>query len=109
MAVLRVQAADDFAAGIVGIGEEEHRFGQLQSREEEQELVEQGAGIVVREDEALVNPRHERNRLKTVPDLNQQRERLARMPHDVRGLGVGIRGLMQGFDRRHLFAHFGFF
>lgn len=109
MAVLVGQAADDLATGIVGIGDEQHRLRQLQGGEEVPQFIEQRAPVAVGKHEAFVNPRRERDRLKTFPDLDQQSERLARMAHDGLGFGVGVRSLMQGFYRRHLFAGLGFF
>lgn len=109
MAVLVEQAADDLAAGVIGIGDEQHRLRQLQGRQEQQQFVEEGPAVAVGRHEPFVNPRREGDCLKTFSGFDQQRERLAGVAHDVFGFGVGVRSLMEGFDRRHLPARLGFF
>ena len=103
------QSADDLAAGVVGIGNQQHRLRQLQGCEQEKQFVEQGAAVAVREHHAFVNARHQRDGLKALPGLDQQGQRLARVAHDILGLRVGVRSLMEGFDRRHLAARLGLF
>ena len=101
------QSDDDLAAGVVGIGNQQHRFGELQGLEQEQEFVEERPTIAVGKHEAFVNARGQGNGLKTRPGLDQQGQRLARVAHDILGLRVGVRSLMEGFDRRHLAARLG--
>ena len=66
-----------------------------------------GAAVAVREHHAFVNARRQRDGLKALPGLDQQGQRLARVAHDILGLRVGVRSLMEGFDRRHLAARLG--
>ena len=109
MAALIEQSGDDLAAGVIGIGDQEHRLRQLQGGEQEQQFVEQRPAIAVGEHQTLVNPRGQWHGLKARADLYQQSERLARMAHDILRLRVGVRSLVQGFDGRHLAARLGFF
>lgn len=93
---------DDFAAGIIRVGDQEHRLGQLQLSQQQQELVEERAPVAVAENEPLVNPRAEGNGVIELPDPAEEGEGLARMAHDEIGLGVGRARLMEEFDRGHL-------
>ena len=98
------QPGDDFPAGVIGIGDQEHRLRQLQGGEQEQQFVEQRATVAVGEHQTFVNPRRQRHGLKARADLDQQRERLAGMAHDERWLCIGVGSLMEGLDGRHLTA-----
>ena len=104
VAALVEQSGDDFATGVIGGGDQEHRLGQPQGREQEQQFVEQRPAVAVGEHQTLVNPGGQRHGLKARAHLDQQSERLARMAHDILRLRVGIRSLMEGFDGRHLAA-----
>ncbi|MSU25406.1 MAG: hypothetical protein EXS32_16495 [Opitutus sp.] len=103
------QSGDDFATGVIGVGDQAHRLGQPQGGEQEQQFVEQRPAVAVGEHQAFMNPGGQRHGLKAGADLDQQRERLAGVAHDILRLRVGVRGLVEGFDGRHLAARFGFF
>ena len=109
MAASVEQSGDDFATGVIGVGEQEHRLGQPQGREQEQQFIEQPPAVAVGKHHAVVNPRGQRHGLNARADLDQQRERLAGVGHDILRLGVGVRSLVEGFDGRHLAARLGFF
>jgi len=49
------EPADDLAAGVIGVGDQEHGLGQVHAGEEDQELIEQGALVAVAEYQSLVN------------------------------------------------------
>lgn len=56
MAILGEESADDFAAGVVRIGDQEDRLGEVQLSQQQKEFVEEGALIAVAEDQAFVDP-----------------------------------------------------
>ena len=55
MAAPLKEPADDFAAGVIGVGDQEHGLGQLQAGEEDQQLIQERALVAVAEDQALVD------------------------------------------------------
>ena len=103
------QSGDDFAAGVIGIGDQEHRLRQLQGGEQEQQFVEQRPAVAVGEHQSFMNPGGQGRGLKARADLDQQRECLAGVAHEILRLGVGVRGLVEGFYGQHLAAGLGFF
>jgi hypothetical protein len=54
-----------------------------------------------------MDPHGERYSEHVLSRVHEQTDRLQRVPHDVLGLGVGFRLLMQHFDRWYLFATLG--
>ena len=71
MATLVEQSGDDFTAGVIGVGDQEHRFRQLQGGEQEQPFVEQRPTVAVGEHQTFVNTRGQRHGLKARAGLDQ--------------------------------------
>ena len=104
------QLSDEPAAGVVGIGHEQNFAIQQIGVGEHQhcQLIEQGSGIAVGEDQPFVNPRHQwYGGHLSGSALDQQRNGLKRMAHDVFRLGIAGRLLMQALDGGHQLALLG--
>ena len=65
------EPADDFAAGVIGVGDQEHGLGQLQAGEEDQELIEEGALVAVAKDQSLVDAGAQGNGVVEASDARQ--------------------------------------
>ena len=82
------QAGDDLARGIVGVGDEIAGLRDGDDAEEDEHLVEQGAGVAVGPHDTLVDAHGERHGEHAGGGVHQQADGLHRVSHDVFGLGV---------------------
>ena len=94
-------------AGVIRIRDEVDRLGNAESLDQREEFLGESALVTVAEHEPFVNARGQRYREKSGCRRHQDRHGLNGMPHDVIGLGVAIRDLVQEFHRRHLTATLG--
>ena len=106
MALLE-QAADNLAGGVVGIGDKVTRNRDGQDIEQAEHLVEQGAPVTIGPYQTFVDTCRERYGEDALSRVHEQADGLQGMPHDVFGLGVGFRLLMQQLDGGHFPAPFG--
>src|ERR1700693_5183248 len=109
MMALFEQAAHDLARGVVGIGDKVIRNRDGQDIEQAEHLVEQGAAVTIGPYQTFVDTRGERYAEEALSRVDEQADRLQRMAHDVLGLGVRFRLLMQQLYGRHFPAAFGDF
>src|SRR4030042_2862286 len=95
------QRQDELPPAIVGIGNENQRLPEVCRHFEKQSrhLVEQSPPAVAAPQQALVNPRDQRNRNKALRRSRyQQGYCLKGMSHDVLGLGIVLRLLVELLD-----------
>lgn len=71
MAAPLEEPADDFAAGVIGVGDQEHGLGQVQAGEQKQELIEEGALVAITEDQSLVDAGAQGNGVVKASDARQ--------------------------------------
>jgi hypothetical protein len=109
MVALFEQAAHHLAGGVVGIGNKVEGGLEGQDIEQAEHLVEQGALVAVGPYQTFVDARGERHAKDAVGRMYEQADSLHGMPHDVLGLGVGFRLLMQELDGGHFLAALGGF
>jgi hypothetical protein len=107
MVALFEQAAHHLAGGVVGIGNKVEGGLEGQDIEQAEHLVEQGALVAVGPYQTFVDARGERHAKDAVGRMYEQADSLHGMPHDVLGLGVGFRLLMQELDGGHFLAALG--
>src|ERR1017187_8755107 len=100
------ETTDYFAAGVVGVGDEQHGLGQLQAGDHEQEFIQECALVAVTKDQALVNAGAQGKGMMEAADAAEEGEGLTGVAHDKGRLGVGLSGLVKEFDRGHLPAGF---
>ena len=105
--VLIEQAVDDFARRVVRIGHEVERILDCDDAQQGKHLVEQGTPIAIGPHQPLVDAHGQRYREDTLSGLYQHADSLERVTHDVFGLGVRIRVLMQQLHAGHLLAALG--
>jgi len=98
------QAAHYLAGGVVGVGDEDERLIHAQRIHQQDHLVEQGPLVAIGEDHAFMNAAGQRNGEDAFRGSHQHRDGLTGMAEDVFGLGVGVGGLMEFLDARHLLA-----
>ena len=109
MIVLLEQAVHHLAGGVVGIGDKIEGHLDSQDIEQAEHLVEQGALVAIGPHQAFVDAHGERHGEDAVGRAYQQADSLHGMPHDVFGLGVRLRLLMQELYGRHFLAALGGF
>jgi hypothetical protein len=107
MMALLEQAADNLAGGVVGIGDKVTRNRDGQDIEQAEHLVEQGAPVTIGPYQTFVDTWRERYAEDALSRMQEQADGLQGMPHDVFGLGVGFRLLMQQLDGGNFPAPFG--
>ena len=56
VAAAREESPDNFATGVIGVGDQQDGLGQVEAGQEEQEFIEQGPPVAVTEEQAFVNP-----------------------------------------------------
>src|ERR1039458_1947480 len=89
------QLMDELAAGIVGVCHQQNtaRKGVGDGKQKYRQLVEQGSGIAVGEDESFVNPRRQgHSGHMSGSALDQQRNGLKRMARDLFRIGSAVQG-----------------
>jgi hypothetical protein len=101
------QAFDDLAGRVLGIGDKVARRLDAHGLEQTKHFVEQGTLVAIRPNQTLMDPRGERYSEHALSRVHEQTDSLQGVPHDVLGLGVGFRLLMQQLDRGHLLAPLG--
>jgi hypothetical protein len=104
------QGGDDGAAGVVGIGDQEELAVPDPGEREQQghQFVEEGPMVTVREHQPLVDTRYQRHSGDLAGGtLDQEGDGLEGVAHDVFGLGIVARLLMEKLDAGHLFAFLG--
>ena len=104
---LNKQTFDDLAGRVVGIGDKIERRLDAHGAEQAKHFVEQGSLVAVGPNQTFMDPRGERYSEHALSRVHKQTDGLQGVPHDVLGLGVGFRLLMQQLDRRHLLAPLG--
>jgi len=101
---------DELAAGIIGVGHQQNTALQDvgDGKQQYRQFVEQGSGIAVVKDQPFVNPRRQwYSGYMSGSALDQQRNSLKRMSHDVFRFGVAGRLLVQVLNGGHLLALLG--
>ena len=106
MAAALEESTDYFAAGVIGVGDEQDGLGQVQAGEEEQEFIEESAPVAVAEDQAFVDAGAQGHGMVESADAAEESQGLTGVPHDESGLRVGLPGLVQEPDGGHLPAAF---
>jgi len=109
MMTLLEQTFNDLACGVVGVGDKIKRRLDGQHTEQSEHFVKQSAFVAIGPDQAFMDPRGEWYGEEALSRVYEQADGLQGMPHDVLGLGVGLRLLMQQLDGRHLLAALGNF
>ena len=109
MVALLEQAVHHLAGGVVGIGDKVEGSLDSQDIEQAEHLVEQGALVAIGPYQTFVDAHGERHGEEALGRVYEQADSLHGMPHDVFGLGVGFRLLMQELDGRHFLAALGGF
>src|SRR6516165_5977427 len=104
MVALLEQAVHHLAGGVVGIGDKVERNLDRQDIEQAEHLVEQGALIAVGPYQTFMDAHGERHREDALGRVYEQADSLHGMPHDVLGLGVRFRLLMQKLYGWHFLA-----
>jgi hypothetical protein len=107
MMTLLKQAFDDLASRVVGVGDKVDRRLDAHSAEQAKHFVEQGTLVAIGPNQTFMNPRGERYSEHALSRMHEQTDGLQGVPHDVLGLGVGFRLLMQQLDPGHLLAPLG--
>jgi len=107
MMALGDQAVNDLAGGVIGIGDKVKRRRDADETEQGEHFVEQGAAVAVGPHQTFMDACCERHGEEAVRCADEHADRLQGMPHDVFGLGVGVRLLMQQLDGRHFLAALG--
>jgi hypothetical protein len=100
MMTLLEEAFDDLACSIVGIGDKVERRANGQDPEQCKHFVKQSALVAIGPDQALMDARGKRHGEEALRRVDKQADGLQGMAHDVFGLGVGFRLLMQQLDGR---------
>ena len=98
------QGFDDLARGVVGIGDKVERGLDVHGPEQAKHFVEQGTLVAIEPNQTFMDPRSKRYGEHARGRVNEQTDGLQGVPHDVLGLGVGFRLLMQQLDCGHLLA-----
>jgi hypothetical protein len=101
------QAFDDLACGVVGVGDKVEQSANAHDPEQAKHSVEQGSFVAIGPYHALMDTRGKRNGEHALRRVHEYADGLQGMPHNVFGLGVGFRFLMQQLDPRHLLAALG--
>src|SRR5208282_5367510 len=109
MVALLEQAVRHLAGGVVGIGDKVEGSLDSQDIEQAEHLVEQGALVAIGPYQTFVDAHGERHGEDALGRVYEQADSLHGMPHDVLGLGVGFRLLMQELYGRHFLAALGGF
>jgi hypothetical protein len=104
MMTLGDAAVNDLAGGVVGVGDKVKRRRDADETEQGEHLVEQGAAVAIGPDQTFMDARGESHGEEAVRGVDEQADGLQGMPHNVFGLGVGVRLLMQQLDGRHFLA-----
>ena len=97
----------DLAGSVERIGDHVKVIRNSQQGDQFNHLVQQGALVAVGEDDAFMDAGRQRDADDARQALDQDAYRLAGMPQDGFGFGVGFGGLLEAFDAGHLFAGFG--
>jgi hypothetical protein len=98
------ESPDNFLGSIIGVSDEIAWCRQAERIDQQNHFVQQCSLIVVVKENAFVDSGSQRNGKDRSAHAGQDGDRLTGMPHDVVGLGVRIRFLMQALDGRHLLA-----
>ncbi len=88
MIVLLQQANDDFLTGIIRVRNKIERLLDFDNLEQGEHFIEQGAFVAIRPHQAFVNARCKRYGNHTLGGLDQHRDCLQGVSHDVFRLRV---------------------
>jgi hypothetical protein len=109
MAAALEEPPDDLAAGVVGVGDQQDGFWQVEACQQEQEFIKEGSPVAVAKNQAFVDAGAQGKGMVKASDAGQESQGLAGMAHDESGLRIGLAGLMEEFDRGPLAAAFTLF
>ena len=101
------ETLDHRAGGIIGIGDEVERVAYLQGSQKQYHLVEECPLVPVREHDAFVDPTRKGNGKDAFESPGENRDGLQGMAHNVGGLRIRLRLLMEQFHRGHFPPRFG--
>jgi len=105
---LTEEGLDDLPGCVVGIGDQIEWDGDQERLEELDDLVEEGPLVSIGEDKALMDTSHQGDANDAAESLDNDSYGLTRVAHNPRRLRVGLRGLVELLDGRHLQASLGY-